>query len=135
MSGATQMRTALVEHLKELHLPAMRACFEEAARRAEKETLSYEQYLLELSRAGVRRPAAKSHRKLLQESELPLEKSLANFDLKRLPAKVSRQMKVLLEGAFWTARRTCWSSGIPARGKATCCAPSRRNWSRRKAGR
>ncbi len=27
----------------------MRACFEETARRAEKETLSYEQYLLELA--------------------------------------------------------------------------------------
>jgi hypothetical protein len=35
--------------LTELHLPAMRACFEESARRAEKETLSYEQHLLELT--------------------------------------------------------------------------------------
>ena len=49
MSGAGQVRTTLVENLKELHLPAMRACFEETARRAEKETLSYEQYLLELA--------------------------------------------------------------------------------------
>ena len=44
-----QVRTALEENLKELHLPAMRGCFEETARRAEKETLSYEQYLLELA--------------------------------------------------------------------------------------
>jgi hypothetical protein len=36
----------------------------------------------------------------LKESGLPLEKSLANFDGKRLPVKVSRQMKVLLEGGF-----------------------------------
>ena len=49
MSGAGQVRTTLLENLKELHLPAMRAGFEETARRAEKETLSYEQYLLELS--------------------------------------------------------------------------------------
>jgi hypothetical protein len=49
MSGTNQVRAALVEHLKELHLPAMRTCFEESARRAEKETLSYEQYLLELT--------------------------------------------------------------------------------------
>jgi hypothetical protein len=49
MSGSNQVRAALVEHLKELHLPAMRTCFEESARRAEKETLSYEQYLLELT--------------------------------------------------------------------------------------
>ena len=44
-----QVRTALEENLKELHLPAMRGCFEETARRAEKETFSYEQYLLELA--------------------------------------------------------------------------------------
>lgn len=28
-----EVRTALVENLKELHLPAMRSCFEETARR------------------------------------------------------------------------------------------------------
>src|SRR5215472_12596807 len=44
-----EVRAVLVENLKELHLPAMRGCFEETARRAEKETLSYEQYLLELA--------------------------------------------------------------------------------------
>jgi len=47
MNGETgQVRSALVENLKELHLPAIRGCFEETARRAEKETLSYERYLL-----------------------------------------------------------------------------------------
>ena len=45
MSAAPQVRTALMENLKELHLPAMRECFEPAAQQAEKETLSYEQYL------------------------------------------------------------------------------------------
>ena len=46
MSAAPQIRTALTENLKALHLPAMRECFEQAAQQAEKETLSYEQYLL-----------------------------------------------------------------------------------------
>src|ERR1035441_8845040 len=46
---APQIRTALMENLKELHLPAMRECFEQAAHQAEKETLSYEQYLLQLT--------------------------------------------------------------------------------------
>jgi len=49
MSAAPQIRTALMENLKELHLPAMRECFEQAAHQAEKETLSYEQYLLQLT--------------------------------------------------------------------------------------
>jgi hypothetical protein len=42
MSAVPQIRTALMENLKDLHLPAMRECFEQAAQQAEKETLSYE---------------------------------------------------------------------------------------------
>ncbi len=49
MSAAPQIRTALMENQKELHLPEMRECVERAAHQAEKETLSYEQYLLQLT--------------------------------------------------------------------------------------
>lgn len=79
--SATQVRTALVDHLKELHLPTMRGCFEETARRAEKQTLSYEQYLLELMERECEERRRNRIRKLLRESGLPLEKSLANFDI------------------------------------------------------
>lgn len=96
MSAAPQIRTALLENLKELHLPAMRACFEQAAQRAEKETLSYEQYLLELAERECEARRRNRIAKWLRESGLPREKTLANFDLKRLPAKVGRQLKVLL---------------------------------------
>lgn len=38
MNGETgQGKTALVENLKELHLPAMRGCFEETARRSDRD--------------------------------------------------------------------------------------------------
>ena len=37
----------LIGHLRELHLPTFRECFEEVAGRAQQETLSYEQYLLD----------------------------------------------------------------------------------------
>lgn len=36
------VKERLVQCLKELHLPTVRASFEEAARAAERETLSYE---------------------------------------------------------------------------------------------
>ncbi len=49
MSGHLAVREQLGVHLKQLRLPVMRRCYEESARRAEKETLSYEQYLLELA--------------------------------------------------------------------------------------
>ena len=118
MSGAGQVRTTLVENLKELHLPTMRACFEEMARRAEKETLSYEQYLLELAERECEQRRQSRIRKLLKDSGLPLEKSLANFDLKRLPVKVSRQMKVLLEGGFLDRKENVLIFGNPGAGKS-----------------
>ena len=96
----------------------MLACFEDTARRAEKETLSYEQYLLELSDRECEQRHGNRIRRLLQDSGLPLEKSLANFDVKRLPAKVSRQMKVLLEGGFLNRKENLLAFGNPGAGKS-----------------
>ena len=48
MSAAAEVRPALMGHLKELRLPTVRQCYEETARCAERETLSYERYLLEV---------------------------------------------------------------------------------------
>jgi DNA replication protein DnaC len=118
MSGTGQVKTALVENLKELHLRAMLACFEETARRAEKETLSYEQYLLELAERECEQRQGNRIGKLLKDSGLPLEKSLANFDLKRLPTKVSRQMKVLMEGGFLDRKENLLLFGNPGAGKS-----------------
>ena len=44
MSMVTEVRPALIGHLRDLHLPTVRECYEETARRAERETLSYERY-------------------------------------------------------------------------------------------
>jgi len=118
MSGGRDVRAALTENLKALHLPTMRQCYEEAARRAEKETLSYEQFLLEVTereREGRRKSRI---RKLLKESGLPLEKSLANFDLKRLPVKVGRQVRTLLEGSFLDRKENLLAFGNPGSGKS-----------------
>ncbi len=118
MSAMAEVRPALVGHLKELRLPTMRQCYEETARRAERETLSYEQYLLEvISRECEQRRKARIER-LLNESELPLEKSLANFDMKRLPAKAARQMRTLLEGDFLNRKENVLVFGNPGSGKS-----------------
>ena len=105
MSAAPQIRTALTENLKALHLPAMRDCFEQAAQQAEKETLSYEQYLLGLSERECESRRCNRIAALLRDSALPREKTMANFDLKRLPVKAGRQLKALVDGAT-----QAWSS-------------------------
>lgn len=118
MSAGAPIRAALVENLTELHLPAMRTCFEEAARRAEKETLSYEQYLLELSERECEARDKNRIARLLKDSGLPMEKTLANFDLKRLPTKVARQFKVLLDGSFLDRQENLLLFGSPGAGKS-----------------
>ncbi len=118
MSAMTEVRPALMGHLKELRLPTVRQCYEETARRAEGETLSYEQYLLEvISRECEQRRKGRVER-LLHESELPLEKSLPNFDVKRLPAKAARQLRTLLEGDFLNRKENVLVFGNPGSGKS-----------------
>jgi DNA replication protein DnaC len=118
MKGTGQVKPVLVDNLKELHLRAMLACFEDTARMAEKETLSYEQYLLELSARECEQRRGNRMRRLLQDSGLPLEKSLENFEVRRLPAKVSRQLKVLLEGGFLDRKENLLAFGNPGAGKS-----------------
>src|ERR1700682_6577770 len=97
MSAAADVRPALMGHLKDMHLPTVRECYEDTARRAERETLSYEQYLLEVSTRECEQRRKSRVQRLLKASALPLEKSLENFDLKRLPAKATRQLRTPLE--------------------------------------
>ena len=110
-------KALLVEYLRELHLPTVRSSFEEAARRAEQETLSYERYLLELVQRECEVRRQNRVGRLLRQSRLPLEKDLANFDLKRLPAKVARQVKTLLDGTFLDRKENLLAFGKPGSGK------------------
>jgi DNA replication protein DnaC len=105
MSAVADVRPALIGHLKDLHLPTVRECYEETARRAERETLSYEQYLLEVMARECEQRRKSKVQRLLKDSALPLEKSLQNFNLKRLPAKAARQLRTLLEGGFLDRKR------------------------------
>lgn len=94
------VKSSLQEQLRELHLPAFRECFEDQARRAEQESLSYEQYLNDLCCRECETRRANRIERLVRQSRLPLEKNLESFDLKRLPMKVSRCVQTVLEGSF-----------------------------------
>ena len=118
MSAGTPVRAALLEQLTTLHLPTMRTCFEDTARRAEQETLSYEQYLLQLTERECEAREVNRIARLLKESGLPPEKTMANFNLKRLPIKVGRQLKVLLDGSFLDRRENLLLFGNPGAGKS-----------------
>lgn len=111
------IRSDLIQRLKELHLPMIRESFEEVARLAEQESLSYEQYLLELM---VKECEARRQRRIerfLRESSLPFEKTMDAFDLKRLPKKVIHQVNHLLEGFFLDKTENVLAFGNPGTGK------------------
>jgi DNA replication protein DnaC len=112
-----QAREKLLHYLKELCLPSLRKRFAEEARRAERETLSYEQYLLDLVRTECEERRAKRIDRLLRESRLLTSKDLTSFDLKRLPAKVARQYQTLLDGSFVERRENVLIFGGTGTGK------------------
>jgi DNA replication protein DnaC len=107
----------LEAHLKELHLPTVRACYLDVARQARQESLSYEHFLQELLERECEVRQGHRIERRLRESRLPLEKSLENFDLTRLPAKVRQQVKVLLDGSFLERRENVLAFGSPGSGK------------------
>jgi DNA replication protein DnaC len=55
--------------------------------------------------------------RLLRDSQLPLEKDLTSFDMGRLPTKVSRQVRTLLEGSFVDRRENLLLFGKTGTGK------------------
>lgn len=107
----------LISYLKELHVPTIRECYEDIARTAEQESLSYERYLLELAEKECEARRARRIDRLLRESRLPLEKNIDSFELKRIPAKVRQQVTTLLDGSFLDRKENVLAFGNPGTGK------------------
>ncbi|MBC7927681.1 MAG: ATP-binding protein [Bryobacteraceae bacterium] len=117
MSALPSIKTELTQNLKQLHMPTIRQCYEEVARQAERETLSYERYLHEVVQRECDERLENRTTKMLRESQLPLEKSLEAFDMRRLPAKAARQMRTLLDGGFLKRTENVLVFGNPGSGK------------------
>ena len=73
-TAVTDVKAALTEGLTELRLPTVRHCYEETARLAERETLSYERYLLQLVTRECEDRQRKRIQRLLAQSRIPAEK-------------------------------------------------------------
>jgi DNA replication protein DnaC len=117
MEKDKDVKERLAAYLKELHLPAFRSSYEELARQAQQEGLSFEQYLLGLVQRECQERRNKRVERLLHESRLPLEKSWQALELKRLPAKVVQQARALLEGSFLDRAENVLVFGPPGSGK------------------
>jgi len=117
MDKTRDIKSLLSRYLKELFLSTMRECYAEMALQAQQESLSYEGYLLELAeRECISRRNNRIERNL-RESKIPLGKNIDSFDLKRLPGKVSHQVRTLLEGSFLDHKENVLVFGNPGSGK------------------
>jgi DNA replication protein DnaC len=117
MSKRSQ-RQRLNDGLKDLRLPTIRGRVQEVAEKARNESLSYEDFLLEL--VEDERDVRRQHRiqRALRASKLPLEKTLEAFDRKRLPPKVDAHVNVLLDGTFLDRCENVLAFGPPGSGKS-----------------
>jgi DNA replication protein DnaC len=95
----------------------VRTTYQEVAEQARRESLSYEEFLLEIMERE--RDMRRQHRteRWLRSSKLPLEKTLKIFDRKRLPRKVDAHVNLLLEGTFLNHRENILAFGQPGSGK------------------
>jgi DNA replication protein DnaC len=112
-----ELKISLTRCLKELHLPTVRACYEEQADQARQENLTYEYYLAEVME---REREVRNHnrtQRMLRDSKLPLEKNLDCFEMNRLPAKLRTQVKALMNGSFVGRSENLLAFGNPGSGK------------------
>lgn len=103
--------------LKKLMLPVMKAEFLQQAEMARRDTWSYEEYLFELTQNEIAARNNKRFDRWLKESGIPISKSLANFDLSRLPKGVQHQFNALLDGRFIERKENILVFGTPGGGK------------------
>jgi DNA replication protein DnaC len=111
------MDKQIIGCLKQLHLPAIRECYQERSTIARKESYSYERYLLDLIQEECDVRYQKRISRNLISSKLPLEKTLKTFDRSRLPKKVEMQLNILLEGPFLDRSENILAFGNPGSGK------------------
>jgi DNA replication protein DnaC len=114
---STDETAALTRCLQELRLATVRSQYEAVAQQAPAATWSYVDFLLELLQRECQQRQHNRIERLLKASRLPLEKSWAALDLKRLPAKVGQQLRGLLSGDFLDRRENVLVFGPPGSGK------------------
>ena len=107
----------ILDYLKQLHMPTMRGCYQQIADCARSESFSYEQYLLELLKIECEARRQNRIARNLRASKLPTSKTFANFDKKRLPAKVAAHLNVLTDGSFLKRCENVMAFGNPGSGK------------------
>ena len=117
MSESSSADRTLAMLLRKLKLPSFAAGYQEYASRAERDGVTYSNYLRELSELEVQDRAQRRIERLLKKSGLPTEKTLATLDKTKLPKKVVTQLPKLCDGSHLNRAENILVFGLPGRGK------------------
>jgi len=89
------MKALLIENLKKLKLSTMLRDLESMIRQANQESLSYEEFLLNLSESEVQTRQENGRKRRLREAKFPILKPMETFDFDAAPELDIRLMKEL----------------------------------------
>ena len=89
------MKALLIENLKKLKLSTMLRDLESMIRQANQESLSYEEFLLNLSESEVQTRQENGRKRRLREAKFPILKPMEIFDFDAAPGLDVRLMKEL----------------------------------------
>ena len=117
MSETKTAHESLLLLLRALKLPGFARYHEEIAQTAEREGWTFGRFLHHLAQVELDERKLRRIERYLKDSDLPLEKTLATLDRKRLPAKVQKQLPTLCEGSFIERGDNVLAFGLPGRGK------------------
>lgn len=103
--------------LRSLKLPGFVRCHAEVAQQAEREGWGFGRYLHQLAEIEVEERRVRRIERLLHQSDLPADKTLATLELERLPVAIRRTMPSLCDGGFVERAENLLAFGLPGRGK------------------
>jgi DNA replication protein DnaC len=113
---------ALRLHCKALRLPTLLSTLTDTVSLAEREGWTYEQLLLALFEQELEGRRQRRVQRLLKQSQLPADKTLAQFDMQRLPRQLQRILPKLCEGGFANRAENILFFGLPGTGKTHAAA-------------
>lgn len=107
----------LRDNLKRLRLPTINSCIEAQIRHALEDSMSYEDFLLQLTEIELQIRNEKKQQRLLKEARFPLLKPLETFSTEQTPELDVRLIKELSSGEFIKSARNVIFLGRSGTGK------------------
>jgi len=120
MRAATEASLAVL--LRGLKLPGFATHHEDLALRVGREGWSFGRYPHGLAEVEYQERRARRIERLLKQSSLPKDKTLATVERAKLPTSVQRRLPILCDGGFVDRGENVLLFGLPGRGKThlTC---------------